>query len=564
MVSELLLDVKEGLSKSLLDAEKITPEDIQRAQELMCAGVKISFGAALIRIGAVSEDNLLDALSALLKLKIANESDIPDPQKLYRDLNNGPINFDWFVSKKCLFGRSKTSFGVCRDLFDPSVHEVLRRFFSPKAISFMLIPNHLLDRSLELIDKEHSRESFFNESESRQLRELAEEAPVIEFVNNFIAQAVDAKASDIHIEPEEEEFKVRFRVDGVLHDKVTQPIKRFSAIASRIKLVSGLDIAERRVPQDGRMTTRMGGVEIDVRVSSVPSVRGESLVMRLLPKDSKEVELTRLGMETDHHDKMVSWSRLNSGIILVTGPTGSGKSTTLHAALRESDDGARKIITVEDPVEKQVAGITQIQTHEEIGYTFANALRAILRQDPDVIMVGEIRDLETAEIAIQAALSGHLVFSTLHTNDALSSFTRLIDMGVEPFLVAAPVKGVQAQRLVRRLCAICSRSCDPPASLIPGVSSNIADRLGSDWRQPVGCEECQNSGFSGRIGIYELIEVGTQIQDLVVKGGTINELRKLARAQGARTLFEDGLVKASHGKTSVDELYRVVTSEQED
>tara|TARA_B100000674_G_scaffold385742_1_gene329174 strand:- start:115 stop:924 length:810 start_codon:yes stop_codon:yes gene_type:complete len=269
-------------------------------------------------------------------------------------------------------------------------------------------------------------------------------------------------------------------------------------------------------------------------------------------------------METDHHDKMVSWSRLNSGIILVTGPTGSGKSTTLHAALRESDDGARKIITVEDPVEKQVAGITQIQTHEEIGYTFANALRAILRQDPDVIMVGEIRDLETAEIAIQAALSGHLVFSTLHTNDALSSFTRLIDMGVEPFLVAAPVKGVQAQRLVRRLCAICSRSCDPPASLIPGVSSNIADRLGSDWRQPVGCEECQNSGFSGRIGIYELIEVGTQIQDLVVKGGTINELRKLARAQGARTLFEDGLVKASHGKTSVDELYRVVTSEQED
>lgn len=263
---------------------------------------------------------------------------------------------------------------------------------------------------------------------------------MVELVNNVIAQATDARASDIHVEPGEAQFTVRLRVDGVLRTQLTQPIARFPAVASRIKLLAGLDIAERRLPQDGRFTAGAGLREMDIRVSTVPDTRGESIVLRLLPKQRDDLGLQFLGMEPDHLDTMVRWAKEANGIVLVTGPTGSGKSTTLYSILSEVDNTARKVITVEDPVESQLEGIVQIQTHAEIGYTFAAALRAILRQDPDVIMVGEVRDLETAEIAIQSALSGHLVLSTVHTNDAISTFTRLVDMGIEPYLVAAPLR----------------------------------------------------------------------------------------------------------------------------
>ncbi|MDA0978554.1 MAG: GspE/PulE family protein, partial [Proteobacteria bacterium] len=354
----------------------------------------------------------------------------------------------------------------------------------------------------------------------------------------------------------------RFRIDGILHHRMTQPIERFAAVASRIKLVSGLDIAERRLPQDGRMTTRMGGTELDVRVSTVPCVHGESIVMRLLPKEREELSLLNLGMEEDHLALMRGWAASSGGIVLVTGPTGSGKSTTLHAALSDTNDGIRKIITVEDPVEFRVPGITQIQAHNEIGYTFARALRAILRQDPDVIMIGEIRDLETAEIAIQSALSGHLVLSTLHTNDAVSAFTRLIDMGVEPFLVAAPVKGVQAQRLIRKLCTHCSEPVPVPTDLQTQLDRLPAAMTGHDFRRAVGCDDCQHTGYSGRMGIYQLVEVDQKLQDLIVEGATLNELRRHAAENGMRTLLQDGLIKASRGLTSIDEVYRVITAEE--
>jgi general secretion pathway protein E len=393
----------------------------------------------------------------------------------------------------------------------------------------------------------------------QHLREMAEEAPVVELVSNLMAQAVEQRASDIHLEPEERQFSVRFRIDGVLHQRLQLPRERFDAVASRLKLISGMDIAERRLPQDGRMSTRVGGQEMDIRVSALPGVHGESIVMRLLPKERKELGLDRLGFEADHLALMKAWTAEANGIVLVTGPTGSGKSTTLYAALAAANDGLKKIITVEDPVEFQLPAITQIQAHAEIGLTFANALRSILRQDPDVIMIGEIRDLETAEIAVQAALTGHLVLSTLHTNDAISAFTRLVDMGVEPFLVATPIRAVQAQRLVRRLCA-CARPAHVPEAL-QAEAARFADAVlpgvAPRWLEAVGCPQCLGTGYRGRLGIYEMVPVSEQMQHLIVTGASVNEMKAQARAEGHRFLRDDGLLKAWQGLTTVEEVLRV-------
>ncbi|MGL6290152.1 MAG: GspE/PulE family protein, partial [Silanimonas sp.] len=372
-----------------------------------------------------------------------------------------------------------------------------------------------------------------------------------------LAQAMDRGASDIHVEPAETTFSVRFRVDGVLHEVLSLPFSRFAAVASRIKLVSGMDIAERRLPQDGRLSARVSGKEVDVRASAVPGVHGESIVLRLLPKEREDLSLEKLGFEARDLALFRRWATEPHGIVLVTGPTGSGKSTTLYATLESINDRAEKIITVEDPVEYQVEGITQIQANSEIGYTFARALRAILRQDPDVVMIGEIRDRETAEIAIQAALTGHLVFSTLHTNDAVSAFTRLVDMGVEPFLVATSVRAVQAQRLLRRVCGACAQ----PVEVHPQIEATVAAHVPAGepprWRRAVGCPACQGTGYRGRVGIYELVDVGAGLQDLVMRRATAGEMRRFVDANGGRTLRDDGFLKAYRGLTTVDEVIRV-------
>lgn len=556
-------DDSDLLGQRLLAVKRITADDIDRACQLQ-AGNGGRFGSALIRLGAISEDHLLDALAEQLELPIVSETDIPEAGELYRFMSQIGINFDWFLSEGLVIWPDAAASLSClaKDVLNPSIAETLRQFLPEQSIHFVLGSTYTLERVLDDLSREHSVENLFQQSEdARQLRELAEEAPVVEFVNNMMARAVDLRASDIHIEPEEQEFKVRLRIDGVLQLQMVQPSERFAAVVSRIKLVSGLDIAERRLPQDGRLTTRIGGADMDIRVSTVPCVFGESVVMRLLPKEREELSLSNLGMESDHLRVMRDWAESSGGIVLVTGPTGSGKSTTLHAALSDSNDGVRKIVTVEDPVEIRVPGITQIQAHSDIGYTFARALRAILRQDPDVIMIGEIRDLETAEIAIQSALSGHLVLSTLHTNDAISSFTRLIDMGVEPFLVAAPVKGVQAQRLVRRLCDQCSEPAELPADVKSLVDVLPVELIGSNWRKPGGCEACNQTGYQGRIGIYQLVEVDQKLQDLIVNGATLNEMRRHAVGQGMRSLLQDGLIKASKGLTSLDEVYRVIAAE---
>jgi general secretion pathway protein E len=341
------------------------------------------------------------------------------------------------------------------------------------------------------------------------------------------------------------------RIDGVLHLWQSQPMGRFAAVASRIKLISGLDIAERRLPQDGRTTMRVAGTEMDVRVSAIPSVHGESIVMRLLPKQRGDLSLELLGMEPDHLQMFERWLRWPNGMVLVTGPTGSGKSTTLYGALASVSDQQRKIVTVEDPVELRLPHIVQIQTQAEIGYTFARALRSILRHDPDIIMVGEIRDRETAEIAIQAALTGHLVLATLHTNDALSAVTRLVDMGVEPFLVAASLRAVMAQRLVRRLCDACARAA--PESEWPPSAPN-AGGMTLRLRAPVGCAACQETGFRGRLGIYELVPLSTEMQHLVANEAPVAELRSLADTQGRRSLAGDGVIKVARGLTTWGEV----------
>ena len=546
------------LDELLVERNDVQQADIDKALQIQRT-VGGRLGPLLVRTGAISEDVLLTRLAEQQGARhLRGAEDLPDSLDVYQFMSESPIKLDWFLDHAVLMWRQdETLFCTARDILDHALRATLTYFYPGEPVTFCLAANHQIDRLLDFVKKERAIENLYSGDSARQLREMAEEAPIIELVNNLLSQAVDLGASDIHVEPAEEQFAVRMRVDGVLHTRLTQPVERFPAVASRIKLISGIDIAERRLPQDGRISTRISGREMDIRVSTVPCAFGESIVLRMLAKERDDLALANLGMEADHLELFGSWLHTNNGIVLVTGPTGSGKSTTLAAGLQDVDDGIKKLITVEDPVEHQMPNITQIQTHAEIGYTFARALRAILRQDPDVIMIGEIRDLETAEIAIRSALTGHLVLSTVHTNDALSSFTRLIDMGVEPFLVVAPVRGVQAQRLVRRACTRCARPIDPPALLREQLAGLPPHLLGERWVRVEGCEACRHTGYAGRTGIYELVPVSPELQELVVGGAKLNDLKALARRQGHRNLLQDGYLKASHGHTTVEEITRL-------
>ena len=553
------------IGELLVERGAVQADDVARALQIQ-QSVGGRLGALLVRTGALSEDVLLRTLSEQQGATYLRDADdLPENLEVYRFVAESPVKLEWFLDNGAvLWERDGALCCIARDIRDRALLEMLGYFHPGRAVTFHLAPNHQIDRLLDFVRKERAIETLFSDDNAKQLREMAEEAPVIELVNNLLSQAVDLEASDIHVEPAEESFTVRMRVDGVLHTRLTQPIERFPAVASRIKLVSGIDIAERRLPQDGRITDRISGKEMDIRVSTVPCAFGESIVLRLLAKERDDLTLRNLGMEPDHLELFRGWLRASNGIVLVTGPTGSGKSTTLAGALEEVDDGVKKIITVEDPVEYQMPSITQIQTHAEIGYTFARALRAILRQDPDVIMIGEIRDLETAEIAIRSALTGHVVLSTVHTNDAVSSFTRLVDMGVEPFLVAAPTRGVQAQRLVRRACERCAVPIAPPALAHEHLEDVSSDILRDAWVRVQGCDACQHTGYRGRMGIYELVPMSDELQNMIVGGANLNDLKQLAhQRQGHRTLLQDGLIKASQGRTTVEEVTRLTLTGNE-
>jgi general secretion pathway protein E len=568
----------------LVAAGKISDSDVEKALTFQReitggAGIRAAsnrLGAVLVRMGALSEETLLPHLSDQtglpLLLPSSSPNSTPEPALVGEALSHFKLTRSWWASREAVpFMHQAGLYVMAKDPLDRELNELVGHHTAGMTVNFCWARSQDLARAMQLLRDGETRVRTGNMGDANYLRELAEEAPVIEFVNNVLAQAVDERASDIHIEPGERDFEVRLRVDGVLQTRMARPRDSFDAIASRVKLISGLDIAERRLPQDGRITTRVSGVEMDIRVSAIPGVHGESLVLRLLPKERADLSLASLGMSPDILAAFQQILQQPNGIVLVTGPTGSGKSTTLYSALSAINDRSLKIVTVEDPVEYRMSGITQIQTHSEIGYTFARALRSILRHDPDVIMIGEIRDAETAEIAIQSALTGHLVLATIHTNDAPSAFTRLLEMGIEPFLLATSVRAVLAQRLIRKLEPAKSATIAAPQwlqdeftalkraypSALPASPNFRATASGRD----------EASAYRGRSGIHELLTVTPAIQDAIVARASSMELAEIARQSAVgwkfRTLREDGLIKAAHGVTSVEEVLRVAGSQSQ-
>ena len=552
------------IGELLLERAAISDSDLEKALSFQQEfGGRL--GAILVRLGAVAEDMVLEALSDQLGLGVLPRSDIPEDPTVYLaaiDQTQTPRDW-WFDQDVLIWPAADASINcLCRDPLATDIQETVERAVGNKVITWWLVRSRDLDYTLDMVRQTIARDGQDIAGDVALLRELAEEAPVVELVSNTMAQAVNEGASDIHVEPKEHEFEIRFRIDGVLQNRLTLPRSRFDAVASRVKLIAGLDIAERRLPQDGRIGIRISGKELDLRVSTLPGVYGESIVMRLLLKQQEDMSLDTIGLAKDHYEIFSQLVTEPYGIILVTGPTGSGKSTTLKGVLEHIIDGETKIITVEDPVEYNIPGITQVQTKSEIGLNFARALRSILRQDPDVIMIGEMRDLETAQIGVQASLTGHMVFSTLHTNDSLGAVTRLTDMGVEPFLVASSMRAVVAQRLVRRLCPSCRVPTSAPAAVtekVEALRARFPDLFSAEpqWHQPQGCKACQHTGYRGRMGIYELALIDEGMQEKIAHEAGHAELRAHADKGGFRDLMEDGLIKAWHGQTSVDEVIRV-------
>ncbi len=543
------------IGQELLGRGHVAQPDLDRALAYQAQSPNDRLGAILVRLGALSEENLLSALSTQTGYPVVALADVPRS-----GVAAALRRLDWQddrlrAMRVVVWEGSDGALEACaEDPLDAELQEAVEAD-ADGPVRWHFIRSRDQERLLAGLTEGAGTELL----DAARYREMAEDGPVIAFVNNLIAQAVDERASDIHIEPGEFACELRYRIDGVLHTRSDFVLDRFPAVASRIKLIAGLDIAERRLPQDGRITLRAAGAEMDMRVSVVPAVHGESIVMRLLPKQRHDLRLEALGMEPDQLAQLRRWLDMTSGLVLVTGPTGSGKSTTLYSALSAVDDRTRKILTVEDPVEHRLPGIVQVQVQSEIGYTFARALRSFLRHDPDIIMVGEIRDRETAEIAIQSALTGHLVLATLHTNDALSAFTRLTDMGIEPYLVAAAVQAVMAQRLVRRLCPKCAAASEAPQ----GVAAELARWPEAEpalWRSAVGCEHCQRTGYRGRFGIYELVDVDAALRHAVATMAPQGELQRLADAAGRRSLRHDGLLKARRGDTTLAEVVRVAGS----
>ncbi|MEI8315792.1 MAG: ATPase, T2SS/T4P/T4SS family [Verrucomicrobiota bacterium] len=532
-----------------------------------------SFVTALVKSGAVTEEKLLEALAGALHLSYTR---IPDqeidavartkvPTKVVFQHNimplragggtlviaaNDPFNLAMLEAVR-LVTKCRVELALSSEA---DIAKALKRYYGVGAETLdELLQKNVLDLDAPSpITKE-------------DLESGDQEASVVKFVNQIIWEAFKERATDIHIEPMESDLRIRYRVDGLLHQTpVPAQLKRFqAAIISRIKVMSNMDIAERRLPQDGRINVRSGGEEIDVRVSTIPTAHGESVSLRLLTRSSIYLGLDHLGLGRDDEKIVRKLLELPHGIILVTGPTGSGKSTSLYAFLSTINSIDQRIITIEDPIEYELPGVNQMHVKPDIGLTFASGLRHILRQDPDVIMVGEVRDRETADIAIRAALTGHLVFSTLHTNDAAGAVTRLIDMGIEPFLVSSSVEALIAQRLVRTICQSCREAYQPDADLLREIGFPAADIATAKFYRGRGCEKCRFTGFKGRTGIYEILIMQDKLRPLIIERTSSNTIKSAACANGMKTLRDDGWVKVKAGITTVEEVGRV-TQEDED
>lgn len=524
--------------------------------------------ALLVRMGALSEDVLYQQMSLYSNMPLVTDDELHAAQAAFNPtLEQWGLLPAWCQSQGLILWQSQddaTTHCASKEAIAANVQEVLRLKMPPGSqLAYALVRPSSFDAFFAALERHEPKMAMTGDV--MHLRELAEEGPIIELVNTMLSQAVTRRASDIHVEPGEYEFAVRLRVDGVMQELSHMPLDKFDATVCRIKILSQLDIAERRLPQDGRMTARVNSEVFDVRVSVLPGAMGESVVMRLLRQDRKPYHLADLGMMPDHAELFNRWIKMPNGIVLVTGPTGSGKTTTLYTALDIGNDGLNKIITVEDPVEYRLKDITQIQVNADIGFTFAAALRSILRHDPDVVLIGEIRDQETAAIAVQSALTGHLVFSTLHTNSAAGAVTRLVDMGIEPFLLGSSLKGVMAQRLVRCLCEHCAEPAvitqETQQLLLDGVKK-WSDTLvpSPQLRRPVGCRSCNQTGFSGRVAIYELFEVDATLQHQILTHASEAEMLKHLRSNNIRSLRDDGMLKVWQGITTVEEVLSLAGS----
>jgi general secretion pathway protein E len=540
------------LGEILIQRKLISEEDLERALELQKErGDKI--GKTLVDMGFIAMRDVLAALSEQLEVALVSIDSPP-----YVSAETEALSPRFLRQFRCL-PMSREDHTITLAMADPLDVETIAavRHCTGLKISTVLAPEQEI---IDAIDKYYGESAARAEADFEfqagemsedleHLRDMASEAPVIRLVNAIIASAVEKRASDIHLEPFEKDFRIRYRVDGVLYNQDPPPRELKAAMISRVKLMAKLNIAERRLPQDGRIKIKTLGREVDLRVSTLPTLYGESVVMRLLDRSAGDFyDLGRLGFDKYMLGRMEHYTSLPHGIFLVTGPTGSGKSTTLYSALKRINLSDKKIITIEDPVEYQMDGINQLHVNTQIGLTFASGLRHIVRQDPDVIMVGEIRDRETADIAIRSSLTGHFVFSTLHTNDAPSAITRLTDMGMENYLITSSVVAVLAQRLVRVICQHCK---DKSGTRIAPDGNTVICYAGR------GCEHCFGSGYTGRMGIFELMELGDEIRQLIMKNADAASITNVARRNGMRNLREDGWLKVMNGVTTADEVMRV-------
>jgi general secretion pathway protein E len=555
----------------LLGTGKVSTDDIRKVQRVQQERGE-PLERLLVELGFLSEDDLLALLAEYYHAPIVHTRDFPQEPPTLANINPGFFR----QARVCPLALHEGQLVVA--MADPGDFGVIEAVEKATGLPLVLrlarerdildaLTTYYADGTAEdrPVGGEDVGEVEYLEDDQEDvehLRDLASEAPVIRLVNALIARALEQRASDIHIEPFEKELRIRYRIDGILHDVDAPPRKLQAALISRVKLMAKLNIAERRLPQDGRIKLRMLGREIDLRVSSLPTLYGESVVMRILDRSSISVTLDSLGFPEDTLNSFDQLINRPYGMILVTGPTGSGKTTTLYGALDKINSPDKKIITIEDPVEYQLRGVNQIHVKPQIGLTFANGLRSIVRQDPDVIMVGEIRDYETAEIAVQAALTGHLVFSTLHTNDAAGAISRLLEMGVEDYLLASSLLGIMAQRLVRTLCLHCRRPVEVGVPIESnGKKINGKGEVPTAAYEAHGCDECAMTGYRGRNGIFELLLMSEGVRQLILKRSSADVIKNFAVSQGMRTLREDGWRKVREGTTTVSEVLRVTQDE---
>ena len=562
------MNVLPRLGDVLVEQGWLSPEALEEGLEAQAENGE-RLGQVLVQQKKITEQELLNALALQLDLEVMESID--DKELRFDLVEQLPIQY---LKKHEIFpfqSEDGTLRIAVNDPLDLEILDDLRILYGQNEIRPVLVPareilsainrtygqaNDTAEQIMQDLGEEADSQHLFTELEvGEDLLDETSEAPIIKLVNHIFSQAVKSQASDIHIEPYQQHLQVRFRLDGVLHNVLNPPRRLHAAIVSRIKVMARLDIAEKRLPQDGRTEVKIGERLVDVRVSCLPTAFGERVVLRLLEKSGKLLSMEEIGLTAAALAEMKRLLQLSHGIILVTGPTGSGKTTSLYAALSYINSPDKNILTIEDPIEYQLDGIGQMQVNPKINLNFAGGLRSMVRQDPDVILVGEIRDRETAEIAIHAALTGHLVFSTLHTNDSASAVTRLIDMGIEPFLVSTAVQAIIAQRLVRLLCPHCKETYEPEEAQWAELGSS-REMAGPIFRDD-GCEKCLETGYRGRTGIYEFLLLSEAIKGLVLKTSDANQINKAARAEGMASLREDGINKVMEGRTTISEVLRV-------